>query len=118
VKDKFHPDDLAGMSARVQGALDPAGDGRYEVEYRVRQQDGSWRWLSARGLVEFATNGSGKKPVAIVGASRDLTGLKHAEELQSLLVDEMNHRVKNTLATLQAIAVQTLRSAPDIPSAT
>ena len=34
-------------------------------------------------------------------------------ETQQLLLDELNHRVKNTLATVQAIAKQTLRAAPD-----
>src|SRR6185437_9078722 len=40
VKSKFHPDDLELMWSRVTKALDPAGDGRYEVEYRVKQHDG------------------------------------------------------------------------------
>jgi PAS domain S-box-containing protein len=47
----------------------------------------------------------------IVGASkvaRDITERKQAEELQRLLIDELNHRVKNTLATIQAIASQSL----------
>jgi two-component sensor histidine kinase len=118
VKEKFYPDDLEGMWERVQRALDPQGDGRYDVEYRVRQRDGSWRWLSAWGLVEFEQTANGRKPIAIVGASRDLTQLKHAEELQKLLLTEMNHRVKNTLATLHAIAMQTLHNAPDLESAT
>jgi PAS domain S-box-containing protein len=50
----------------------------------------------------------------IVGASkvaRDVTERKRAEELQRLLVDELNHRVKNTLAIIQAIANQSLRHA-------
>ncbi len=117
VRDKFHPDDMDTMWARVAKALDPTGDGRYDVEYRVKQRDGSWRWLSAWGLVEFEGYGSDRKPVAIVGASRDLTELKKAEELQRLLVNELNHRVKNTLAAVQSIAVQTLRGATDFPSA-
>jgi len=48
----------------------------------------------------------------IVGASkvaRDITERKRAEELQKLLFDELNHRVKNSLATVQAIATQSLR---------
>ena len=117
VRDKFHPDDMALMWARVSKALDPQGDGRYEVEYRVKQLDGSWRWLSAWGLVEFEGSGAERKPVAIAGASRDLGELKRAEELQRLLVNELNHRVKNTLATVQSIALQTLRSADDLPAA-
>ena len=50
----------------------------------------------------------------IIGASkigRDITERKQAEKLQRLLIDELNHRVKNTLATVQAIARQSLRRA-------
>lgn len=43
----------------------------------------------------------------------DVTDRVHAEQQQKLLVDELNHRVKNTLATVQAIAQQTMRSTPD-----
>ncbi len=48
----------------------------------------------------------------VVGASkvaRDVSDRKRAEETQRLLLDELNHRIKNTLATVQAIASQTLR---------
>lgn len=117
IRKMLHPDDIPLMWARVTKALDPASDGRYEVEYRVKQRDGSWRWLSAWGLVEFGGSGPERKPVAIAGASRDLTDLKRAEELQRLLINELNHRVKNSLATLQSIAVQTLRGAADLRSA-
>src|SRR6185437_5281862 len=117
VKDKFHPDDMELMWARVAKALDPAGDGRYDVEYRVKQRDGSWRWLSAWGLVEFEGRGEARKPVAIAGASRDLTELKRAEEVQHRLVNELNHRVKNTLATVQSIAFFTLQDATDLKQA-
>jgi len=47
----------------------------------------------------------------IIGASkvaRDITDKKQTEKLQQLLVEELNHRVKNTLATVQAIANQSL----------
>ncbi len=52
----------------------------------------------------------------IVGASkiaRDITERRQAQERQKLLVNEMQHRIKNTLATVQAIATQTLRNSPD-----
>jgi PAS domain S-box-containing protein len=114
---KFHPDDMEPMWSRVAQALDPTGDGRYEVEYRVKQLDGGWRWLSAWGLVEFEGQGAHRKPVAIAGASRDLTQSREAEELQGLMVNELNHRVKNSLATVQSIASQTLRRATDLRSA-
>jgi PAS domain S-box-containing protein len=52
----------------------------------------------------------------IVGASkiaRDITDRKRAEQQQHLLVGEIKHRIKNTLATVQAIARQTLQGAPE-----
>jgi two-component sensor histidine kinase len=117
VKTKFHPDDMELMWARVGKALDPAGDGRYEVEYRVRQLDGAWRWLSAWGLVEFEGEGPHRRATAIAGASRDLTEIKQAEALQRLLANELNHRVRNTLATVQSITSQTLRGSSDVEHA-
>ncbi len=39
----------------------------------------------------------------------DITDRKRAEERQQVLVEELNHRVKNTLATVQALAMQTIR---------
>jgi PAS domain S-box-containing protein len=47
----------------------------------------------------------------VIGASkvgRDITERKRSEQLQRVLLDELNHRVKNTLATVQAIANQSL----------
>jgi PAS domain S-box-containing protein len=51
----------------------------------------------------------------VVGASkvaRDITGRRRAEATQRQLVEELNHRVKNTLATIQAIAAQSLKRSP------
>ena len=42
---------------------------------------------------------------------RDITDRKSAEEHRDLLTNELNHRVKNTLATVQAMAAQTFRNA-------
>jgi len=49
----------------------------------------------------------------IIGASkiaRDITERRRAQQRQELLVNEFQHRIKNTLATVQSIAVQTFRS--------
>ena len=51
----------------------------------------------------------------VIGASkiaRDITERKQAEQRQQLLVGEVKHRIKNILATVQAIARQTLKGAP------
>ena len=113
VKGLFHPDDLQPMWNAVKAACDPK-NGRYDVEYRVRQPDGNWRWLSAWGIVEFEGEGDARHPVAIAGSSRDITVVKCVEEHQALLISELNHRVKNTLTAVQAIAHQTLRNDGDL----
>ncbi|RRU19745.1 HWE histidine kinase domain-containing protein [Stenotrophomonas sp. 278] len=54
---------------------------------------------------------------AIAGSTRDVTERKRHEQHQQLLINELNHRVKNTLATVQSIARQTLRSATGLEDA-
>ena len=51
--------------------------------------------------------------IGIARVGRDVTERKAAERVQSLLMGELNHRVKNTLATVQAIANQSIRLAKD-----
>ncbi|HMP62770.1 MAG TPA: sensor histidine kinase, partial [Phenylobacterium sp.] len=52
-------------------------------------------------------------PWGVFVEGSDVTDRVQAEEQQKLLLDELNHRVKNTLATVQAIAAQTLRTQPE-----
>ncbi|MBD0272905.1 MAG: sensor histidine kinase, partial [Acetobacteraceae bacterium] len=52
----------------------------------------------------------------LLGVVQDTTERKRAEERRVLLVNELNHRVKNTLAVVQSLAAQTARGAPDLPS--
>ncbi len=54
------------------------------------------------------------KVIGAVNMLVDITERKQAEEHQRVLIDELNHRVKNTLATVQSIAAQTIRTSPDI----
>jgi PAS domain S-box-containing protein len=54
--------------------------------------------------------------VGLVGVSTDITDRKRAEERQAMMVRELHHRVKNSLATVQAIANSTARTATDIDS--
>ena len=78
------------------------------VEYRVRHRDDRVTWVEIRGQAVYDADGT---PLRMTGVSRDVTERKQAEERQKALVDELNHRVKNTLAAVQSIAMQTLRSA-------
>jgi two-component sensor histidine kinase len=85
-------------------------DDRYRLEYRVRRRDGQVRWVMDRGQVIRDAHG---KALRVVGVVLDITDLKDAEQRQHLLFDELNHRVKNTLSIVQALAQQTLRTRPD-----
>lgn len=46
----------------------------------------------------------------------DVTERHHAEQTRSLLIGELHHRMKNTLANVQAIARQSMKAAPDVAS--
>jgi len=53
------------------------------------------------------------KPVGLHAIARDVTERHKAEERQALLVNELNHRVKNTLALVQGLALQSFRDGRD-----
>lgn len=72
----LHPDDREAADAAVRSALDPAGPGAFDIEYRtVSFTDGRVRWLSARGRSTF----DGPDPVRFVGSVRDVTSRREAE---------------------------------------
>ncbi|MCG7391297.1 PAS domain S-box protein [Microvirga sp. ACRRW] len=84
------------------------GDCHAETELEIIWPDGSQRWLLLRAELKDIENG---KPGRTVGVALDITDRKRAEEHQQLLINELNHRVKNTLSTVQSIAIQSLRNA-------
>ncbi len=105
-----HPNDLNAVKAALERAFDPAGTHRYECEYRiVARADGSVRWISADGDVTFEDG----QPVRLVGTVEDVTERKRAHERIHLLMREVNHRSKNMLSIVQAIARQTITSSPE-----
>lgn len=104
--DKIHPDDREMVDASIQGAFEEGQD--YHAEFRVL---GTGRWIVGRGRV-YQRDGAGK-PLVMMGIHLDVTDTREAAEHQRLLLLELNHRVKNTLAMIQSLARQTLRQSPD-----
>ena len=102
----IHPEDRGTQRAAVEQAV-ATGCGLH-VEYRALHPDGHVSWVEVRGHPVYAEDG---KPVRMTGVSLDISARKRAEERQKVLLDELNHRVKNTLATVQSIAMQTQRNA-------
>ncbi len=110
--DTIHPEDRA----RVREAFYERAfaEDRYDIEYRILRPDGSTRWIHDRGRPvagPLAGLEDGAPPRRIAGLASDVTARHDAEERRRLLVAELNHRVKNTLATVQSLARQTARAA-------
>jgi PAS domain S-box-containing protein len=98
-----HPDDIR----RVQESRSQSFRARrreYNVEYRIARPDGVVRWVETRCFIAYASDG---KPQRVLGVSIDITERKHSENHQRALVAELDHRVKNVLATVAAIIAQT-----------
>lgn len=103
----IHPDDRQRVSAALAAALDPNKRALFDCEYRAIGRDGAMRWLAVKGRGIFNSDGVCER---MIGVALDVTSRKTAETHLRLMVNELNHRVKNSLAIVQAIAAQTLRS--------
>ncbi|MDZ3836069.1 MAG: HWE histidine kinase domain-containing protein [Rhodospirillales bacterium] len=103
----IHPDDREDNLARIKRLL--AGEvPSFEILNRYVAKDGAAIWVHKH--VSLLRGASGRF-THIIGLVTDMTERKRAEEHRQLLVNELNHRVKNTLAVVQAIAQQTFRAA-------
>ncbi|MEP7452435.1 HWE histidine kinase domain-containing protein [Phyllobacterium sp. SB3] len=102
----MHPDDFPMMKSSITRAL--AHNQDYAGEFRAAS---SGQWLLGRGRV-FERDETGRPAIA-VGVNINITATKNAAEKTRLLLRELNHRVKNTLAMLQSLARQTLNRTSD-----
>jgi len=119
----MHPRDAERV--RAQWADPDAGKTPVRSEFRVLRGDGDVRWAFTVAKMERDAAG---QPLRLLTAVIDITKRKRAElemlqamrkmreqqEHQKLLLGELNHRVKNTLASVQSVARQTLRDTNDV----
>ena len=109
---RTHPDDRDVdedlYRRQVKGEI-----GFYSIEKRFVRKDGRVIWCSIRSSTVRDADNNFLYGVRVV---QDVTERKEAEDRQKLLIDELNHRVKNTLATVQSLASQTARET-DTPEA-
>jgi PAS domain S-box-containing protein len=70
----------------------------------IRRKDGEWRNIEVIGTVEKDDDGS---PVRVVGVMADITERQRIEAQQSLLIGELDHRVKNALARITSLVAST-----------
>jgi PAS domain S-box-containing protein len=102
-RSRVHPDDLR----RVEVFRDQMFANRQKesnIEYRIVRPDGEMRWVERRSSVSYDGDG---RPTRVVGVSIDVTERKRAEDRQRILVAELDHRVKNALATVSSVISHT-----------
>lgn len=105
----IHPDDREATMA----AWDEAQrTGDYYIEHRTRRvADGSWRWHQTRAAPLDEDDPAGSE---WVGTSADIHELRGLKDRQGVLLAELQHRTRNLLSVVQALARQTLRSSKTV----
>jgi PAS domain S-box-containing protein len=94
----IYPDDFDGLLAASMPVL---RNGKpFQSEFRVRRPNGEIRWCIGTAI---ATVDGGGRTLRITGVTIDMTERKHAEERQTLLAREVDHRAKNALTLVQSI---------------
>jgi PAS domain S-box-containing protein len=110
---RVHPDDVERFWVVREASLDPADPKPYANEYRLRRRDGEVRWVESRGLAYCEGAGPERQVVSFVGTVQDISERKEREEKEHLLMREINHRAKNMLSVVDAIAHQTATRNPE-----
>jgi len=117
----YAPDEIIGQSILKLIPIDRHGE-EVEIVSRIRNGERIEHYETVRQRkdgslfdISLTISPIKRQDGTIIGASkiaRDISERKRAEEAKALLLDEIKHRVKNTLATVQAIATQSFRQAP------
>lgn len=71
----IHPEDLPRVQRAIAACIDPAGDGCYNIEYRVLGRDGVIRHVATSGQASFSND----RAVGFVGAAMDVTAQRRNE---------------------------------------
>ena len=104
---RVHPSDLERLETEFLGAS-AAQRREFVSEFRIVRLDNSEvRWIDARNIISYDHTG---RPLRLTGVSIDVTERRQSEEHKALLIAELDHRVKNVLATVSAVAGQTLET--------
>ena len=102
-KARVHRKDLARLeTVRSQAFSNKRSE--YSFEYRIVRSAGEVRWIESRSFISYSGDG---RPQRVIGVSIDITERKLAEEHLRMMVAELDHRVKNVLATVSALTSRT-----------
>ena len=103
-KTRAHPEDLDRLET-VRSEAFRERRSEYGIEYRIVRSGGEVRWIELRSFMSYSSDG---RPQRVVGVNIDITERKRAEEQLHRLVAELDHRVKNVLASVQAVSAHTM----------
>jgi PAS domain S-box-containing protein len=104
-----HPEDRHYFVTQIKGLCPERRS--YSSSFRFIRPDGREIWLEETGTAEFDATG---RQLRIKGLTRDITERKRSEERQRMLVRELDHRVKNVLASVATIAQRTREGSTSI----
>jgi len=107
-----HPEDRARTHSAMRGAMDPAGDGSIDVEFRALWTDGTVRWIVSKGQAFFSAPGPARRATRLVGTLLDITARKQAETERNALLQRERDRSRQ-LRKL-ADAAQHVNAAPSL----
>jgi PAS domain S-box-containing protein len=102
IRGLVHRDDWKTIVGILKKARRDAGS--YQIEFRVCRPDGEVRWCLGTAA---AIRNRADQVARISGVTMDITDRKEAEERQSLLAREVDHRAKNALAVVHSIVCLT-----------
>jgi PAS domain S-box-containing protein len=109
--ERVHPDDTEMVWTFINTPLH-APEKTDAFEHRILR-GGEVRWVEVHRLAYFEDAGRGLHAEHDVGTIQDITGRKEREEKEQLLMREINHRAKNMLSVVDAIAHQTAAKDPE-----
>ncbi len=99
VRSRILADDCEAVENCWRAALDPTGQGRFDVDHRVRRADGSVIWVSALGRAHFVGTGAGRVATRIAGTVLDISDRKQAEQ-RLVAQEELFHLAAEAMAGL------------------
>jgi PAS domain S-box-containing protein len=95
-------------------ALMARGETSIQTTFKQIWPNGTERWLLLRASVAPPSDAIARR---VIGVLIDITAQKLAEQQAALIAGEMQHRVKNALAVVQTLAVQSFRNQSDVKAA-
>jgi two-component sensor histidine kinase len=107
-----HADDAAAFIAQRDAAVH-AGD-TFDIRFRyIRPTDQKLMWLRLAGVVSRDAGGGAQRMTGII---EDVSQNHLEEDQRQQLMAELDHRVKNVLAAVQALAQQTAKRTASLPA--